>query len=111
MLFIPLARFAAQYPDQFGYRALTRLGSMERPLPGSAWQLFLGNLWNAVKEFNWNNGIVWVHSIPLRPALDVASGALSWPAARCSCWAYCSCWRVTSARAIGPTWSSCSPSR
>jgi len=76
MLFIPLARFAAQYPDQFGYRALTRLGSMERPLPGPAWQLFLGNLWNAVKEFNWNNGIVWVHSIPLRPALDVASGAL-----------------------------------
>ena len=76
MLFIPLARFAAQYPDQFGYRALTRLGSMERPLPGPAWQLFLGNLWNAVKEFNWNNGIVWVHSIPLRPALDVVAGAL-----------------------------------
>ena len=76
MLFIPLARFAAQYPDQFGYRALTRLGSMERPLPGPAWQLFLGNLWNAAKEFNWNNGIIWVHSIPLRPALDVASGAL-----------------------------------
>ena len=76
MLFIPLARFAAQYPDQFGYRALTRLGSMERPLPGPAWQLFLGNLWNAAKEFNWNNGIIWVHSIPLRPALDVVAGAL-----------------------------------
>ncbi len=76
MLFIPLARFATQYPDQFGYRALTRLGSMERPLPGPAWQLFLGNLWNAAKEFNWNNGIIWVHSIPLRPALDVVSGAL-----------------------------------
>jgi hypothetical protein len=39
-------------------------------------ELFLGNLWNAAKEFNWNNGNIWVHSIPNRPALDIVSGAL-----------------------------------
>jgi hypothetical protein len=33
-------------------------------------------LWNAAKEFNWNNGNIWVHSIPNRPALDIVSGAL-----------------------------------
>ncbi len=76
MFFIPLARYATENPDMFGYRALTRLGSIERPLPGPAWQLFLGNLWNAAREFNWNNGSIWVHSIPNRPALDIVGGAL-----------------------------------
>ena len=76
MFFIPLARYATENPDMFGYRALTRVASIERPLPGPAWQLFLGNLWNAAKEFNWSNGEIWVQSIPYRPALDVLGGAL-----------------------------------
>ena len=76
MVFIPLARYATENPDMFAFRAMSRLGSVERPLPGPAWQLFLGNLWNAMKEFNWNNGSIWVHSIPDRPALDVVGGAL-----------------------------------
>jgi 4-amino-4-deoxy-L-arabinose transferase-like glycosyltransferase len=76
VFFIPLARYAIENPDSFGFRAMSRLGSIERPLPGPAWQIFLSNLWNALKEFNWNNGIIWVHSIPNRPALDIVSGAL-----------------------------------
>jgi len=76
MFFLPLARYATEHPDIFGYRALSRLGSVERPLPGPVWGLFLGNLWNAAREFNWNNGNIWVHSIPDRPALDIVSGAL-----------------------------------
>jgi 4-amino-4-deoxy-L-arabinose transferase-like glycosyltransferase len=76
MFFIPLARYAIEYPDIFGYRALTRVSSLETPLPGPVWQVFLGNLWNAAKEFNWYNGNIWVHSIPDRPALDVVGGAL-----------------------------------
>jgi hypothetical protein len=76
VIFIPLARYALEFPDLFGFRALSRLGSIERPLPGPAWQIFLSNLWNAAKEFNWNNGNIWVHSIPGRPALDVVSGVL-----------------------------------
>jgi 4-amino-4-deoxy-L-arabinose transferase-like glycosyltransferase len=76
MFFIPLARYAIEYPDIFGYRALTRVSSLETPLPGPVWQVFLGNLWNAAKEFNWYNGNIWVHSIPDRPALDIVGGAL-----------------------------------
>jgi len=75
VIFIPLARYATENPDMFAFRAMSRLGSVERPLPGPAWELFLGNLWNAMKEFNWNDGVIWVHSIPDRPALDVVSGA------------------------------------
>jgi hypothetical protein len=76
MIFIPLGRYATEQPAMFDYRALTRLGSIEQPLPGPVWQIFLSNLWNALKMFNWDNGNVWVQSIPNRPALDVVSAAL-----------------------------------
>ncbi len=26
--------------------------------------------------FNWNDGVIWVHSVPDRPALDIVTGAL-----------------------------------
>lgn len=76
MIFIPLARFAVDEPDMFGYRAFTRLGSVERPLPGTVPELFFGNLWNAAKQFNWDDGEIWVHSIPHRPALDIIAASL-----------------------------------
>ncbi|MEW6403572.1 MAG: glycosyltransferase family 39 protein, partial [Chloroflexota bacterium] len=76
VIFIPQARFGLEQPELFGFRALSRLSTIETPLPGPAWQLFLFNLWNALKMFNWNNGGIWVHSVSLRPALDVVSGAL-----------------------------------
>jgi len=76
VFFIPLARYATQYPDMFVFRAFSRLSTVERPLPAPLWQLIPYNLWNAAKEFNWYNGNIWVHSIPGRPALDVVSGAL-----------------------------------
>jgi 4-amino-4-deoxy-L-arabinose transferase-like glycosyltransferase len=76
MVFIPLFRFMASDPDSFAFRAMTRLGSVERPLPGSPVTIFLQNLWNAVTMFAWNNGQIWVHSVTGRPALDIVSGAL-----------------------------------
>jgi 4-amino-4-deoxy-L-arabinose transferase-like glycosyltransferase len=76
VVYIPQARFALENPEVYGFRALSRLSSIEQPLPGPAWQIFLSNLWNALKMFNWYNGDIWVHSIPGRPALDVVSGAL-----------------------------------
>jgi len=76
IFFIPMARFWMDEPAQFGERSFSRLLTTERPFPGPVWQLFLFNLWNALKQFNWYNGNIWVHSIPGRPALDVVSGAL-----------------------------------
>ncbi len=74
--FMPLFRFITQRPDLVAFRSLTRLGSLERPLPGSPVGIFFSNSWNALMMFFWGNGDVWVHSIPNRPALDVISAAL-----------------------------------
>jgi len=76
VVFLPLLRYWLENPDLFGYRAFSRLGSVETPLPGPAWKIFLSNLWNALRMFNWDDGEIWVHSVTHRPALDVVSGAL-----------------------------------
>ncbi len=76
IVFLPLLRYAFDYPDMFSYRAFTRLGSLERPLPGPAIEIFFSNIWNALRMFNWDNGGIWVHSVADRPAFDVVSAAL-----------------------------------
>ncbi len=76
LVFSPLLRYWLAHPDVFGYRAMTRLTSTEFVLPGPVWQIFLSNLYKALLMFNWDNGAIWVHSLPGRPALDVVTGAL-----------------------------------
>ncbi|MDD2920831.1 MAG: glycosyltransferase family 39 protein [Anaerolineales bacterium] len=74
--FIPLLRYWVSHPDIFGYRAFSRLGAVEAPLPGSAWQIFFSNLHKGLLMFNWDDGEIWVNSMPHRPALDFVTGAL-----------------------------------
>jgi len=71
IIFLPLFRYAIENPTMFGIRAFSRLTSIEQPLPGPVWQIFLSNLWNALTMFFYSNGEIWVHSIPYRPALDI----------------------------------------
>ena len=75
-VFLPLGRYMLENPMGFSYRALSRLTDMETPLPAPWWKVFLSNFWNSLAMFNWDNGGIWVHSIPGRPALGVVSGAL-----------------------------------
>ena len=75
-VFLPLLRYWMEHPDQFGYRAFSRLGSVETALPGPAWQIFLSNLYRGLLMFNWDDGEIWVNSLPHRPALDIVTGAL-----------------------------------
>ncbi len=75
-IFLPLLRYAEENPGIFEYRAFTRLGTLERPLPGPPLQIFIQNVWNGLLMFNWDNGEVWVTSIPHRPALGIVTGAL-----------------------------------
>lgn len=75
-VFLPLARYWVDDPLYFSMRAFSRLTGSETPLPGPAWKIFLSNVWIGLKMFNWYDGEVWVNSVPFRPALDVASGAL-----------------------------------
>jgi hypothetical protein len=76
IVFLPLLRFWIENPEIFTFRAFTRIGTIESPLPGPGWKIFFNNLWNAITMFAWSNGEVWVVSIPYRPALDVISAVL-----------------------------------
>jgi hypothetical protein len=76
LVFIPLLRYTFDHPGEFSYRALSRLGSIDQPLPAPAIQVFYSNLWNGMRMFNWDDGDIWVHSVTHRPALDVVTGAL-----------------------------------
>jgi hypothetical protein len=73
IIFLPLFRYYLEAPDMFSFRALTRLGTIERPLPEPMLQVLLKNYWNASIMYFWNDGNIWVNSIPGRPALDVVS--------------------------------------
>jgi len=76
VVFIPLLRYTLDNPEAFSYRALSRLGSIEQPLPAPALQIFFSNLWKGLLMFNWDDGEIWVHSVTHRPALGVVTGAL-----------------------------------
>jgi hypothetical protein len=76
VIFLPLLRFWIENPTMFSFRTITRLGSIESPLPGPGWQIFINNLWNAITMFAWSNGEIWPVSVPYRPALGVVSAAL-----------------------------------
>lgn len=73
---VPMLRAAYDLPEAFMFRTVTRVGSAERPLEGPALLIFASNMWNALRMFNWDNGGVWILSIPGRPALDWVTGAL-----------------------------------
>ncbi len=75
-IFLPLLRYATANPELFSYRAFSRLGSIEQPLPAPWPGIFLSNTWNALRMFNWDDGVIWVHSVPNRPALDIVTGTL-----------------------------------
>ncbi len=72
---LPLARYFLENPDYVLYRSMTRLSEAERPLPGPPLEIFSGNMWRALTMFFYDNGIIWVHSIPNRPAFDVVTAA------------------------------------
>jgi len=75
-VFLPLLRYAIDNPGMFSYRAMTRLTGEEQPLSAPAWKIFENNTINAMLMFNVDDGEIWVHSIPHRPALDIVSGVL-----------------------------------
>jgi hypothetical protein len=76
LVFLPLARYALSNYDNFAYRMETRMTGVEAPIQGSYLGIFFSNLWKALIMFQWDNGQIWVHSIPGRPALGVISGSL-----------------------------------
>ncbi|PKN85451.1 MAG: hypothetical protein CVU45_08610, partial [Chloroflexi bacterium HGW-Chloroflexi-7] len=60
VMFLPLLRFALDYPEVIGFRTITRMTSAERQLPGAVIQVFLSNFWNAIVMPFWKDGSTWV---------------------------------------------------
>ncbi len=75
IVFLPLIRVALEIPDLFLYRTLTRISTLESPYPGPPIRIFISNLWKALGMFGWDNGTIWIISIPQRPLLDWVTGA------------------------------------
>jgi hypothetical protein len=77
LLFIPMLRYAVDNPNDFWLRTVTRIVPQSGNAPvADPLRTFFGNLRNAAMMFSWNNGVGWFNCVPLRPALDVAAGAL-----------------------------------
>jgi hypothetical protein len=77
LIFTPLLRYIISNPGIFGYRMMSRIGQVERAYPGPPFQIFLENSWKALTMFVWDNGQIWVHSIPNRPALGIVTAGLT----------------------------------
>ena len=76
IVFLPLGRYASINYSSFAYRMQSRMTDVETALPGSPLSIFFSNLWKALIMFQWDNGQIWVHSVPGRPALGVISAAM-----------------------------------
>lgn len=72
---LPLIRIATVSPEMVFYRTLTRLSDAETSISASPIAIFFSNLWKALIMPFWDNGRIWVHSIPFRPALDYLSAS------------------------------------
>ncbi len=76
IFFLPILRFAIQYPNDFSYRSLSRMTSIEVQTSANLIGVFFSNTWNALLMPFWKDGSTWVNSVTDRPALDVISAAL-----------------------------------
>jgi hypothetical protein len=74
LLFLPMLRYASLYPDAFMLRTITRIA----PIGGSVTDpigVFFANMSQALRMFSENDGVGWFQLVPLRPALDIVTGA------------------------------------
>lgn len=76
LVFVPLGRYAADNPDMFLFRALSRVGTTEKGIDASPFTIFLDNTRRALLMFNGRGDTVWVNTIPNDPVVDYITGAL-----------------------------------
>jgi 4-amino-4-deoxy-L-arabinose transferase-like glycosyltransferase len=76
VIFLPLFRYALEYPMFFSQRSLSRLTSLENPLPDNVLLVFLKNTWIALVMPVWKSGTAWIISVPERSSLDAITAGL-----------------------------------
>jgi hypothetical protein len=75
LLFLPFLRYAVEFPNDFWLRTSSRIFPDIYTVPELV-KTFFYNLGNGLQMFSWNDGVGWFNCVPLRPALDVITGAL-----------------------------------
>ncbi len=76
IVLLPLLRVAIERPDEVFFRTLTRVGDAEREIAVSPLNIFAANVIKGLGMFLWDDGEVWVNSVPHRPAFDWITAAL-----------------------------------
>ncbi len=72
---LPLFRVAVEHPDQVFFRMMSRMGTAERAFPAPPLAIFRDNVVSGLGIFGWDDGQIWIASVPHRPALDWLTGA------------------------------------
>lgn len=88
LVFTPLLRYVLEEDTFFNYRVLTRVGTLEVPLPGPAWQIFFSNIGDALAMLVRSAGDAWLVGLIRRPALDLITGTLFLLGAPLLLWRY-----------------------
>jgi hypothetical protein len=77
IIILPLLRYMISNPGNFNYRMMTRMGQVERAFTNPPLEIFLNNLAKSLTMLVWDNGQIWVHSIPFRPALGIVTAVFT----------------------------------
>jgi hypothetical protein len=73
---LPLLHYTLEHPDQFWYRAATRVASLEAPIRQAPIAIFARNVVHMLLAFDWRGASTWVVMRPSEPFLDVVTGGL-----------------------------------
>jgi hypothetical protein len=73
---VPLLRYTLDQPDQFWFRTLSRIGSVEQPIEGNVFDVLMRNLYRAALMFNYTRDQVWTVNISNWPTLSSLMAAL-----------------------------------
>jgi 4-amino-4-deoxy-L-arabinose transferase-like glycosyltransferase len=76
IVFIPLGRYAYEQPQLYGYRAATRITSMEQPLPKNVLATLLKTTSKALLMFNYHGDGVFVANVPFMRELGFSAAML-----------------------------------
>jgi len=73
---LPLLHYTVEHPDQFWYRAATRVASLERPVGQEPLAIFGRNVLRMLAAFDWRGASTWVVIRRWEPFLDAVTASL-----------------------------------
>jgi len=73
---LPLLHYTVEHPEQFWYRAATRVASLERPIGQEPLAIFGQNVLHMLLAFDWRGASTWVVIRQGEPFLDAATAGL-----------------------------------